>query len=75
MLTDLGDQEKTLRPGPYPESRHGCVERTLHNALLFVLMEINDLPRLIQFYGYWSPGGNIPEHAAFRFEFKVLLTS
>ena len=48
---------------------------TLTRRLLFVLIESNDLPRLIHFYGYLSAGGNILEHAALGFELKILLTA
>lgn len=72
---DLGEQEKKLRPGPYPGWRHNCLERKLQNALLLVLMEINDLPRFIHFDRDRRADGDIPEHAALGFEVKILLTS
>ena len=43
--------------------------------LLLVFMQINNLLRLVHFYGHLSARGNIPKHATLGFEFKILLAS
>ena len=69
---------RNLKLGRLRKDPDLCVVLTLPTPtrrLLFVLMEIDDLPRLIHFYGHLSAGGNILEHAALGFEFKILLTA
>ena len=75
QLADLGEQGKTLRPGPYPGSGHGWLERTQYNAFLFVLMNVDDLSHVIHFDCDLSADSDIPEHAALGSEDKTLLPS
>jgi hypothetical protein len=70
---ERGKREITTRAKP--GSRHSRGRRYLQTSLFFVLVDVDDLSRLVYFDRDLSAGGNIPEHAALGFEFEILLPS
>ena len=56
-------------------ARQFSIPRSLENALLFVLMNIDYLSRVVHFDRDQSADSNIPEHAALGSEAKTPLPS
>ena len=71
----LGEEKLKLRPGQCPGRDRVVDDESCKLPYFFVLVEVNDLFRVVHFDRDLRTNGNIPEHAALGSEFKILLTS